>query len=72
MATPVRVQTSKQMSAARAAVVALQAERSAAIGTAVALEVKLLDARLEADRERATVVDLRAVLSAAEVRRALP
>jgi len=49
-------------------VAALQAERSAAVGTAVSLEVKLADARREADRERAAVVDLRAALFAAEVR----
>ena len=53
---------------ARAAMAALQAERSAAVGTAVSLEVKLADARREADRERAAVVELRAALSAAEVR----
>ena len=51
-----------------AAAATLQAERSAAVGTAVSLEVKLADARREADRERAAVIDLRAALSAAEVR----
>ena len=53
----------------RAALAALGAERSAAVGTAVSLEAKLSDARREADRERAEVVDLRAALSAAEVLR---